>query len=120
MCCQRACSVFYNIFPRQAAEKAKATIKELNLNCRRLCQVRKRILKKLDADYRKLRANLENTTFTQIDALLNQMTAQSLVVKPDGSLPAFFTTMNVASSVTSFRAFFGSRAEAFLDHNGSY
>ena len=86
-------------------EKAKATIKELNLNCRRLCEVRKRILKKLDADYRELRANLGNTTFTQIDALLNQMTAQSLAVKQDGSLPAFFTTI---------RAFFGSRAEAFL------
>ncbi|MDM8561957.1 hypothetical protein QUF54_01220, partial [Candidatus Marithioploca araucensis] len=86
-------------------EKANATIKELNLNCKRLCQVRKRILKKLDADYRKRRASLENATFTQIDALLNQMTAQSLAVKPDGSLPAFFTTI---------RAFFGSRAEAFL------
>jgi len=92
-------------------EKAKATIKELNLNCRRLCQVRKRILKKLDANYRKLRANLENTTFTQIDTLLNQMTAQYLAVKADGSLPAFFTTI---------RAFFGSRAEAFIEHNRSY
>jgi uncharacterized protein (TIGR02646 family) len=86
-------------------EKAKATIKELNLNCKRLCQVRKRILKKLDADYRKLRASLENATFTQVDALLNQMIAQYLAVKSDGSLPAFFTTI---------RAFFGSRAEAFL------
>lgn len=86
-------------------EKAKTTIKELNLNCKRLSQVRKRILKKLDADYRKRRASLGNATFTQIDALLNQMTAQSLAVKPDGSLPAFFTTI---------RAFFGSRAEAFL------
>jgi uncharacterized protein (TIGR02646 family) len=86
-------------------EKAKATIKELNLNCKRLCQVRKRILKKLDADYQKQRASLGNPTFTQIDALLNQMTAQSLAIKPDGSLPAFFTTI---------RAFFGSRAETFL------
>lgn len=86
-------------------EKAKATIKELNLNCRRLCEVRKRILKKLDADYRKLRASLGNATFTQIDALLNKMIAQSLAVKQDGSLPAFFTTIC---------AFFGSRAEAFL------
>ncbi|TGN99617.1 hypothetical protein PN36_35520 [Candidatus Thiomargarita nelsonii] len=71
--------------------------------------MRKRILEKLDADYRKRRANLENPTFTQIDAALNQMTAQSLAVKPDGSLPAFFTTMS---------AFFGSRAEAFIEHNG--
>jgi hypothetical protein len=86
-------------------EKAKATIKELNLNCKRLCQVRKRILKKLDADYQKQRASLGNPTFTQIDALLNQMTAQSLAINPDGSLPAFFTTI---------RAFFGSRAETFL------
>jgi hypothetical protein len=33
------------------------------------------------------------------------MTAQYLAVKPYGNLPAFFTT---------FRAFFGSRAEAFF------
>ena len=71
--------------------------------------MRKRILEKLDADYRKRRANIKNPTFTQIDALLNQMTAQSLALKQDGSLPAFFTTI---------RTFFGSRAEAFLEHNG--
>jgi hypothetical protein len=65
--------------------------------------VRKRILKKLDADYRKRRASLENATFTQIDTARDQMTAQYLAVKPDGSLPAFFTTICT---------FFGSRAGA--------
>lgn len=55
-------------------EKAKSTIKELNFNCKRLCEVRKHILKKLDADYRQQRITLGATvTFAQIDTLLNQM-----------------------------------------------
>jgi uncharacterized protein (TIGR02646 family) len=86
-------------------EKAKVTIKELNLNCRRLCEVR--ILKNLDADYRKRRANLSPPHFTEIDALLNQMAAQYLALKADGNRPAFFTTL---------RAFFGSRADKFLSN----
>jgi len=87
-------------------EMAKSTIKELNLNCKRLCEVRKHILKKLDADYRQQRIALGTTaTFAQIDALLEQMITQFLVIKPDGSLPAFFTTI---------RVFFGAKAEAFL------
>ncbi|HEW98739.1 MAG: TIGR02646 family protein [Candidatus Parabeggiatoa sp. nov. 3] len=89
-------------------EKAKSTIKALNLNCKRLCEVRKQILKKLDADYRQQRLTLGATaSFAQIDTLLNQMVAQSLTVKPNGSLPAFFTTI---------RVFFGARAETFLAH----
>jgi uncharacterized protein (TIGR02646 family) len=89
-------------------EKAKSTIKELNLNCKRLCEVRKRILKKLDANYRQQRATLDaSAIFAQIDTLLNQMVTQFLAVKPDGSLPAFFTTI---------RVFFGAKAEAFLAH----
>lgn len=90
-------------------EKAKATLKALNLNCKRLCEVRKAILKKLDAYYRQQRENLgKNATFAQLDTLVNQMAAQYLAIKPNGSLPAFFSTI---------RVFFGARAERFIQES---
>ncbi|EDN71203.1 hypothetical protein BGP_2345 [Beggiatoa sp. PS] len=77
-------------------KKVQTTIEAFNLNCDRLCLARKTVLEKLEEDYECELAYLgENPSDEQIKLALEKMAKYNLVVNQDGTLQAFFSTIQI-------------------------
>jgi uncharacterized protein (TIGR02646 family) len=95
-----------NIVPK----RAKDTIKELNLDCQRLRNQRKKLLQSLEQEVRELGKEVlgkasEDLSDEEMEWLTAELVKEFFPVGKDGSIPEFFSTV---------RDFFGNHAEAIL------